>query len=302
MERSTFQAMGGTTEVLAIDVPAAGDNVCRLFHDYEQRLSRFLPWSELSSLNRSAGTGGAFAASRELFDAVQLSLAWAGRTDGIFDPTILADLQACGYDRPFEELGDGNSPTAVKGRPPRVRWRDIGLRPADRSIALPAGTRLDLGGIGKGYTVDAAFRCLPPAANAVVNASGDLFASGCGPEGGGWVIGVEDPERPGEDIAALRVKDRGIATSGSCRRFWSIGGRRYHHLIDARSGLPYGSDVLQATIIATDATTADVLAKTAYFAGARHALALSDRYGVGCLLVRRDGHLELNELMQEYLI
>jgi thiamine biosynthesis lipoprotein len=173
---------------------------------------------------------------------------------------------------------------------------DDGRQTIDRS-----GARIDLGGIGKGFTVDAAVRSLGAAANAMVNASGDLYAAGPGPEGDGWHVGVQDPFEPSEDVAVLRVRDRGIATSGRAKRHWSIGDARYHHLIDTREQRPSASGHLTVTVIAATATAADVLAKTAFLLGPAEGVACVGRLGAECIAVSRYGDVMMSSGIKDYV-
>ena len=97
-ESHTFAAMGGTVEVQLVNRPAAAaDGIEALFASYERTMSRFLPDSELNALNASAGAP--FAASPVLFDAVGEEMQWARATDGIFDPTVIDELEAAGHPR-----------------------------------------------------------------------------------------------------------------------------------------------------------------------------------------------------------
>ncbi len=261
-----FAAMGGTIEVQLVNRSEAdADGIEALFASYERTMSRFLPDSELCALNASAGAP--FEASSVLFDAVRLAIEWARATDGTFDPSLLDELEAAGYDRSFEQLAVGVTARPSPAGRRTARWREIVIDDVRRTITLPAGVRLDLGGIGKGFTVDRAIASLGAGANAMVNASGDLYAAGDGPEGDGWYVGVANPFDMEHDVAVLCVRDRGVATSGSARRHWTAGDRRYHHLIDPRAGVSSDSDLLTVTVVATTATEADVLAKTAYLLG-----------------------------------
>jgi thiamine biosynthesis lipoprotein len=239
-------------------------------------------------------------ASDVLFDAVSLARAWAERTEGVFDPTVLRALEACGYDRTFDEIVVDDEAAQVHPCDAQ-RWREIELDRERRAIALGGDFGIDLGGIGKGFTVDRAIDALGPGANAMVNASGDLYAAGAGPEGHGWLVGVQDPSRPEEDLCVLRVANRGVATSGAGKRNWRRGDERYHHLIDTRAMRPSASGALSATIVAEDATTADVLAKVAFLLGPGAALDMASEFGAGCLIVDERERLTTNAAFEEYL-
>ena len=301
MITTTFPAMGGSVELQFPDGGAAeAERVQALFAAHERALSRFLPDSELSALNNASPPS--FHASPLLFEAVSEALGWACVTDGIFDPTVIDALEASGYDRPFEHIGRG-APIAMAERPrtTRVSWRAIELD-ADRNlIGMPAGTRLDLGGIGKGFTVDRAMAALGSRANAMVNASGDLYAAGDGPDGDGWYVGVQDPFATNRDLAVLNVNDCGVATSGSIKRHWTIGDTRYHHLIDPRERASAASDLLTVTVVAPTATQADVLAKTAFLLGSHAGLRMIERFdGAECLAVTDAGDVVSTGGMAEY--
>lgn len=295
-----FLAMGGTAEVQIVD----GDEeallrVQRLFAEHERAMSRFRDDSELNALNASAERP--FRASPLLFDVVCDAVGWACVTDGLFDPTVIDALEATGYDRPFDLLPAARAAIAERPRTQSGRWRAIVLDHDRETIALPRGVRIDLGGIGKGYSVDRAIGLLGPGANAIVNASGDLYAAGDGPEGEGWYVGVQDPFDSSEDVALLNVNDRGVATSGSTKRHWTLGDARYHHLIDPRTGTSSESEVATMTVVAPTATQADVLAKTAYLLGAREGLRFIERFpGAAAIAVTMRGEVLTSSGLAEY--
>lgn len=290
--------MGGYANVQAIGASeSAIDRAVAVFGEAERTLSRFLPESELCRLN--AAGGAPFSASPLLYDAVAEAVAWARRTRGVFDPTVLDALEAAGYDRTFDDVVSRDVTPAAA--PLAGAWRDISLDAARREVTLPRRTRIDLGGIGKGFTVDRATRALGADANALVVASGDIFASGGGADGDGWIIGVQHPLRPDEDIALLCVRDRGVATSGRVRRRWLAGGREMHHIIDPRTGTSAATDLLTVTVIAASATEADVLAKTALLLGLDRAAALLEQHGATGIAVTGGGDTAMFGGVEAYL-
>lgn len=298
MTTATFPAMGGAIEV-QLPAPAAGQLTAieRLFAEHERVMSRFLPDSELCALNANAGA--AFAASPLLFDVLSEACGWACVTGGVFDPTVIDVLEATGYDRPFERI-DGGVAVAERPRTRRL-WREIAFDFERDVITLPRDVRIDLGGIGKGYTVDRAIESLASQTTAMVNASGDLYAAGDGPAGDGWRIGVADPFEPDRDLAVIVVRDRGVATSGSSKRRWGADAR-YHHLIDPRAGGSSESDVLSVTVIASSATEADVLAKTAFLLGGEAGQRFVEaREGAASLAVTLRGDVLMSDRFAEYL-
>jgi FAD:protein FMN transferase len=276
MERRTFRAMGTDVELL-VDANGAGealDAAEQEFHRLEALLSRFRPHSELSRLNAA----GALSVGPELGEVVELALAARERTGGRFDPTVHDAVVAAGYDRSFEHVpADGPNP----GRPVRCAG---GVRVEGATISLDEGTRLDLGGIGKGYAVERAAAILAGAGPCLVNAGGDLAV-----RGGSWPVGVETAN----GTLTLELRTGAIATSGRDRRRWRRGGRELHHLIDPSSGRPADGDLLRATVVAPDAVEAETWAKALFLAGEDDAAAEADSRGLPAVLVTADGRTRL---------
>src|SRR6266567_3642229 len=185
-----FRAMNTDVEAVVVTgaprATAATETLERaecLFHRTEATLSRFLPDSELCALNASAGRR--FVASPVLFTAVAAAIDAAAATGGLFDPTILPALVAAGYDRSFELLPDGR-PCQPVAPVRRSTWSEIALDPATRSILIRPGSALDLGGIGKGFTLDSAAHLLGQYKNFAIDAGGDMIVSGTQPDGSPW--------------------------------------------------------------------------------------------------------------------
>ena len=181
-------------------------------------------------------------------------------TAGRFDPTVLAAVRAAGYDRPFEDLGD----VVASGWASVPGCGDIELDDDLRAVTLPHGVGLDLGGIAKGHTADLVVEHLldAGATGALADLGGDIRAVG------DWHVAVEGED--GDAQALLGLADGAVVTSSTRRRRWpGVGGRDRHHLIDPATGGPAASDVVQATVVARTASTAEVLATAAVVAGTR---------------------------------
>lgn len=302
-----FHAMNTQVEVSVYcdgaDVTVAVET---LFRQAEQTMSRFRPDSELSRLNVAAAPQ---VASPALFAVIETAL-WAARqTGGLYDPTILADLEAVGYDRSFESvvMRDGFSwsapADAYAGQPRRKQgYVDIELDPATGVIVRPADVRLDLGGIGKGWTVDRAAERLLDTEAFLVNAGGDLYAHGRPGHLRGWGVTIEHPLRRTHWIARLYIDHAGLATSTTMKRRWTFNGQQRHHLIDPRTGQPAITDALSVTVVAPRTVTAELLAKVALLLGADAGLAyLSATPGVAGLIYTSDGRVLTTPDLATYL-
>jgi thiamine biosynthesis lipoprotein len=302
------------------------------------RLTRFSQESELSRLNASAGAW--CAVSGTLFAVVAESVAAARATDGLFDPALLPLLEAIGYDRDYKEIqhretGEARGESFVAGG-----WRGIELDARRLRILLPEGTRLDLGGIAKGWAADAALaRYFRQYDNVLINAGGDMRAQGGPKPGESWPIGIGNPLAPPDDettgestehAAVLTMSHGGIATSGANWRWWYQGGERQHHLLDPRTSRPMdlwidASDneredtstlIASATALAPTAAHAEVAAKVALLRGYPDALHRVEQawdarrvveavpYGdgsVALLVILGDGTVVCSANIQEFL-
>ena len=241
-----LDASPGTNSKHALDRTEA-----KLEH-LEHVMSRFRNDSELSALNRAGRLEGA---SADLVRVVELALAAREESGGLFDPTVHGAVVAAGYDRDFEFVpADGDALPGSGVAPTETRCAGRVLVNGD-SIALAAGVKLDLGGIGKGYAADRAAEVLAVAGPCLVNVGGDIAV-----RGGSWPIGVT-PE------ITLELTGGGMATSGRDRRRWRRGGDELHHLIDPTTGRPAVGSPLRVTVVAESATAAEVAAKVAFLGG-----------------------------------
>jgi thiamine biosynthesis lipoprotein len=264
---------------------------------YEERYSRFRVLSELSRLNAAAGRP--FRASPGLFRFVRLTLDFARRSDGVFDPTVLRQLELAGYDRSFELITQAPA-RGPRTTPQKARWSDVKLDEASpRTITLPEGAGIDLGGVGKGWAVDRMASIL--GRPCLVNGGGDVFAGAKPPDDATWRVGVADPFSPERDLMVLRVVERGVATSSSMRRRWKAGDATLHHLIDPRTGGPSESDAVQVTVVAPSTLLADYHAKVGLILGAEAGLAyIEAQTDVEGVVVRSDGASFTSAGLQAY--
>jgi thiamine biosynthesis lipoprotein len=253
--------MGTDVAVVTPDDAGHPEVVARVrttFEREEQRCSRFRDDSELSRLNRSAGSWCEVSAGFETL--VRFALGQARVTDGRFDPTMLAAVRAAGYDRDFHELSRGAVPPA--GVPvPGGGWRRVRIERG--RIRLPEGVGLDLGGVAKGWTVDlAADAALGSGARWVlVNAGGDLRIAGDAPR---LDVAIEDPADRDAETLRVRLASGGLATSSVRVRSWGEG---RHHLLDPDTGAPADDAVLQASVWAETCALAETLATWALLTG-----------------------------------
>ena len=281
MLRRCFRAMGTDIE-LALDGDDSTESWTamaraeREIERLERMLSRFIEGSDLSRLNLA----GCLVAPPELAQIVITAMGLRGETGGLFDPTVHDAMLAAGYDRPFDTMPPEDLRASLA---PAEGGGAVACDPASGFVMLGAGTRLDLGGIAKGFAADRAADLLGEIGPCVVNLGGEVVV-----RGGPWPIGIESDTQP----LGIALVEGAVATSGRDRRRWTRGGREHHHVIDPRTGRPADTDLLRATVIAADGARADALATALLVAGRDRALAMVERLGLAAILQTPDGVID----------
>jgi thiamine biosynthesis lipoprotein len=261
-------AFAAPSAAVAEDFPrAAVDWIVR----FEARYSRFLPESIVGQINACSG-GDWLELDEEAEELLSLCARMHRLTRGVFDAAALPLLRIWDWKAdPPRVPGESEIRAAreVSG------WEKVQRRPG--GIRLPVvGMGIDLGGIGKEFAVD---RLVSLARDfgidgVMIDIGQDIRVGGRPPGKDAWYIGLEEPDRPGECWTALRLTDRAIATSGDYFRSFTLGGRRYGHILDPRTGLPVGNRCQAVSVIAPDCVTAGVLSTAGFILGAREGLEL----------------------------
>lgn len=293
--------MGTTVHITAITCdPTVLDRAQASIERYDQRWSRFRPESELSRLNACAGRPVIMA--RDTFALVAAAVEAWYRTGGHFDPTVHDSLVAAGYDRPFATLDPGE----VRGRAelgPTRGCAGIELDPELYSVYVPAGVRLDLGGIAKGFVADLiADRIADRSVGVAVNIGGDVSVRGRGPVNGTWTIGI-DPYGTGESVTlAVSLASGAVVTTSSRRRRWRGPTGWRHHLLDPFDGHPANRGLDSVSVIASTAADAETVAKHAFVAGRHLAAEIIIRSGLTGLLCDVSGNLVPVDGLERFLV
>jgi len=265
----------------SLDMTAVGQGADAAFAAALAEIGRLDPllsgWrqdSELARLNAAAEA----EVSPDLYAVIAAAEAWRARSGGAFDGRL-------GRMEALWRMGEaeGAPPDPMRLIAMAARLAPVGLDPATRRVARPAGVALALDGLAKGYVVDAALAAgrsaAPGLKGLMIDIGGDLAVWGTAPSGGRWRLGVADPARP-EDNAApaftLAAGEGAVATSGAGPRDRTIGGRRYPHLIDPRTGLACANR--SATAFAPRAVDADALAAALAVLPPRDGLALAESF------------------------
>jgi len=260
---------------------ALADEVFAIFTQIEAEMSRYQRSSTVSTLNDRAGQAAWTPISPELEAVLRESLRIAELSHGAFDPT-LAEVNRLWA---FDEGGHLPNPAALAAAVTHAGWRALQVE-TGRARLIRAGCGVDLGGIAKGYAVDASGDLLVSrgVTGAIVNAGGDMRLIGHRPDGGPWRIGVQHPRKPDGLLEVLRTTDCAVVSSGDYERYFMVDGVRYHHIIDPKTGFP-AMACQGATVVAERAMTADGLATAAFVLGPEAGLSLLRRAGANDALI-----------------
>jgi thiamine biosynthesis lipoprotein len=229
-------------------------------------------------------------------------------TGGLFDPRILDRLLAVGYDRTFAEVATAEGAPAgavalqpTTDAPLRGKWQPT-IDSGKRAVTL-GPTPIDLGGIGKGWTVDAAAAMLASDVSAfLVNAGGDLAVAGDGPDGDGWTVAIEGPRDATRTLAVLQIHTGSCATSSTGRRRWIQGAEERHHLIDPRTGRPAAGGLQSVTVVADSTVTAETWSKALLIAGQDQIVELCQKHQLGAYWVTDTGETGHSASLDAHLI
>lgn len=303
-EHHAFDAMG--TRVNFWVDRSAGPRIRAAFssgetfiRDFDRRLSRFNPESELCALNADPST--TVEVSTLMVRFVEAAIASAGSTGGLCDPTLVRPIEEAGYREsragvaaaPLSEaLADGPE-IAPAAADPAARWSKISVDPAARTVTRPLGVLLDSGGCGKGLAADmlaALWRRLLPAGTAfIVDCGGDMRLGDLEAGDPPYVIYVETLPALAEPLE-LTLRGGGVATSGIGSRVWRTADGFAHHLLDPSTGLPAWTGVASATATGPTALAAETAAKAALLSGG----AARSSLGSEQVLVDFDGRVTRN--------
>jgi FAD:protein FMN transferase len=287
-----FPALGTSAAVTVDDAKALPESVAIVRDELrliDETCSRFRDDSELTRLNRSAGSP--FRTSPLLLQALAVALSAAARTDGDVDPTVGRSMGALGWDADFTVV------VARRGEVPRMRivpaggWQRVRIDRSRGTVHIPARVAIDLGATAKALAAD---RCAQrvhaeTGASALVNLGGDIALAGPAPDGG-WPIRVTDNHRSdaSADGQTIALATGGLATSSTTVRRWHVGEAELHHIVDPRSGAPADEVWRTVSVVAGSCVEANTASTAAIVRGAS-AVHWLEQARLPARLVRRDG-------------
>lgn len=273
----------------------------------EGLLNFFSNDSEITAINRAGGYSPVKVSSKTV-DIIKKAVKISDYTNGAFDPTIGPVIKLWGFSNKDSIAPDIPQRDKIKNLLPLIDYKKIKINNSTSEIFLEKnGMELDLGGIAKGYAADKAIEAIKAKGikAALVAIAGDIHGFGLKPNMKPWRIGIQNPrptterrtqitEENEEIFASLYLKDSAISTSGDYQRFFIKQGRRYHHILNPKTGFP-ASGTISVSVIATEGYMADGLSTGIFVLGSEKGIKLLESLGLSGIIVDTDKKIFLTK-------
>lgn len=243
-----------------------------IFHAVDMSVNLWVDSSVISKVNRNEEV----TLDSIFIDNFNIAQEAAQLSDGYFDPTISPIVAAWGFSY---KNGDSITPQLIDSLKRLVDYRNIRIEDGEVVKEDPA-MQLDFNAIAQGYTSDMIAHFLESRGikNYLVDTGGEIMAKGEKPNGQPWIVGIEKPAENWDSERLLQtriaLRDKGLVTSGSTRKYVERDGRRYSHCIDPKTGYPVEHQVLSVTVLAENSVWADALASICMVMGMEPSLPL----------------------------
>ncbi len=253
----------------------------------------------LAQTNTQLAEGRPFRPGADILPLLQSANRLSLQSGGLFNPTIGKLVDLWGFHADEISALTPPDPAAIQALLARAPSAADVVLENGQLVSRNPTVQYDLGAFAKGYAIDRGIELLQSLgiAHAIINAGGDLRAIGRHGDRP-WRIGIRHPRQAGVLASVELSEDESIFTSGDYERYFEASGRRYHHIIDPRTGYPAGQTV-SVTVMHREAATADAAATALFVAGPDDWTALARRMGIRyVMLIDRDGVVHMNPAMQ----
>jgi thiamine biosynthesis lipoprotein len=254
----------------------------------EKLFNFFSPESELSLINKNAGISEV-KVSQDTLDILDKTLYVSEKTEGAFDATIGPVITLYDF---YKKVKPEDS--SIKKKLSLVNYRYLMIdRNKSTAFLKKRGMHIDLGGISKGYAADKAVETLKRNRihSGLVSVAGDIKAFGLKPDGRPWKIGIRNPRAKGQEddiMATIELTDTAISTSGDYERSFINDGKRYHHLLNPRTGYP-AEGCQSVSIITKECAFTDAFATGIFILGPEKGIKTLEKMGFDGVIVDSQG-------------
>ena len=271
-----------------------------LISQLENKISKNIPDSEISALNRSAGISPVVL-SKPVFELLTMAQKYSILSEGMFDVTIdpVVELWGIGTDHAAVP-----APDKLEHALSLVDYRALVLDPNKNTAYLPRQElAVDLGGIAKGYIADQVHEFLVSggAKGGIIDLGGNILAFGKKPDGSDFRIGIQDPfGGRGSTIGVVTMDSGSLVTSGIYERYFEQDGKKYHHIFDVRTGYPVENSLAGVSIVTRESAVGDALSTAVFALGLEKGMALVERTGgVDAVFITRDKEVYISSGLKD---
>lgn len=224
--------------------------------------------SDLQRINNADGLP--VTVSEETAKLIDKAVGFCNKTDGALDITLYSVLLEWGFTDSEFSIPDADS---LAGSLEYVDYSRVLVE--GQTVTLPAGFKIDLGALAKGYTSDTVIGILREngVKSAIISLGGNVQTLGRKPDGSRWKIAVRDPFAPESDMCVLETEETAVVTSGNYERFF-IGddGKKYWHILDPSDGYPADNGLVSVTVIGESGLYCDALSTALFVMGKERAV------------------------------
>lgn len=250
-----------------------GNKILNLINKFDENNSMYIESSFVSGVNNSAGKSYVHV-DKDTYDLIKRTYLLCEQSGGKFDVTIAPVVLAWNIN------GDNpHIPEIDENLLSLVNYKDILFNDENSSIMLKnPNQKIDLGGIAKGSVCDKIYEILKTedVKEAAISVGGNVIAFG----NKSYNVGIKHPRKQNGLIASVKLNNKIISTTGDYERYFEIDGKRYHHIIDPKSGQPYNSDFYCVTVIGQDGAFGDYMSTRLFMTPKDELISMLENYDI----------------------
>lgn len=269
---------------------------------YETLFSRSKEGSDVWKINHSQGKP--VTVSDDTIRLTKEALSFCAETDGLFDITIAPLSDLWDFSSAKKDRHTVPSPEARNRLLPLIDYRFVQF--TEHTVTLSKkNAALDFGGVAKGYIADRLkeFLLSEGVTSALINLGGNVLTIGKKPDGSPFLVGIQKPfSDTGDSVAVVPIEDASLVSSGIYERYFETDGKRYHHILNPKTGMPVQNDLLSVTILSPDSTKADALSTACFLMGLKDGLSYIETLpDVEALFITKDYALHSTSGMESLI-
>lgn len=275
------------------------DEAISYIKEMEQLLSTNEKDSDVYRINHAKGEPT--KVDDRTFDLMKQALEMSKESDGKFDISVgaVSNLWQIGSENARVPSDD-----EIKKALPMINYHDIILNDSDKTVQIKENMILELGGISKGFIADRVkeFLASKGVTTAIINLGGNVVVMGTSPNNvEGWKVGIQDPEKVrGVTVGFVYQEDSSIVTSGIYERYLEEDGKRYHHILDPKTGYPIDNHISGVTVFTKTSTQGDGLSTSLFLLGIDKGLELVNQTeGVEAIFIDKGHGIHLSDGLKD---